>query len=293
MKSPNYTPVIIIGASCSGAVVLKKCLSRIQGFGIFPNEINFIWCHGNTELNTDELEPYHVGINTKRFIRERFKELVQDNNLNYLVEKTAANSLRVPFVYEVFPEAKFIFIVRDGRDAIASVLKQWHRNTSFNYIRDKEKKKSFNELLPYFGLLLKEKIKKWFYPKLEYKILGPRFNGIDELNERFSIEEICAMQWKLSVEKAKYAFMEMPSSSVYKLHYEQLVTDPENSVMSILKYLGIKLAASDVREIVKDVHPHSIGKWRKNLSSEVIENITPIIKDLLISENYIREKTSV
>jgi hypothetical protein len=63
--------------------------------------------------------------------------------------------------------------------------------------------------------------------------------------------------------------------------------------MSISKYLGIKLSATDVREIVKDVHPHSIGKWRKDLAPEALESIIPIIQELLIHENYIREKTTV
>ena len=34
--------------------------------------------------------------------------------LDVLVEKTCANSLRVPFVEKIVPEAKYIFIVRDG-----------------------------------------------------------------------------------------------------------------------------------------------------------------------------------
>lgn len=287
MKAQNYTPVIIIGAARSGATILKKCLSRIEGFAAFPNEINFIWCHGNVEQNTDELEPHHATPNTKRFIRERFKEFVQENNVRFVIEKTSANSLRVPFVYEVFPEAKFIFIVRDGRDSVASALEQWTNTANLSLTRGK--RFSIKDVPVFLWNYMREKLKKWFSTKQEFNAWGPRFNGIYEVGDRYALEEICAIQWKLSVEKAKYSLSELAPEQVYKLHYEQLVTDPENTLISILKYLGIKLSAHDVMEIVKDVHPHSIGKWRKDLSSETLENIVPIIKEVLKSENYLRE----
>ncbi len=290
MKPQGYTPIIIIGAARSGTTILKKCLSRIDGFGSFNNEINFIWCHGNAEYNTDELEPHHITPNIKRFIRERFKEFSQENSVQFVVEKSCANSLRVPFVYEIFPEAKFIFIVRDGRDAIASAMNCWLNPSNTG---TKTKKIPLKDMPFYLWDSFKEKIAKWMFEKKEYQIWGPRFNGIDEIGDRFSLEEICSMQWKLSVEKAKHALAAIPDEQVYKLHYEQLVTDPENTIISLLKYLGIKLSANDVREIVKDVHPHSIGKWRKQLSPEAIEIIVSIIQDELKDENYIRTKTSV
>lgn len=284
MKLTNYTPVIIIGARCSGAYLLKQCLSRIEGFVALPSEINFIWCHGNIELNTDELEPRHVSYHTKKFIRDRFKEYAQENNSRFLIEKTTANSLRVPYVYEIFPEAKYIFIVRDGRDAITSAIE----NNNNTHAKNWDKKRVMGILI-YYWHYFKNVLKHWLFFKRFYKISGPRFNGIYEMNENYTMEEIYALQWKLSVEKAKYSFSKIPAEQQYKLHYEQLVTDPENTVMALLKYLNIKLSSTDLQEIVKDIHPHSIGKWRKNLSSEKLESIIPIVEDTLRSENYIRE----
>ena len=39
--------------------------------------------------------------------------------------KTCSNSLRVNFVNEIFPEAKYIFLVRNGIDVVASMKKRW------------------------------------------------------------------------------------------------------------------------------------------------------------------------
>ena len=42
----------------------------------------------------------------------------------WVVEKTCANSLRVPFVETVAGPAKDVFLVRDGMDAVASALER-------------------------------------------------------------------------------------------------------------------------------------------------------------------------
>ena len=41
------------------------------------------------------------------------------------MDKSPRNSLKIPFVRKIFPEAKFIHIVRDGRDTSLSINKEW------------------------------------------------------------------------------------------------------------------------------------------------------------------------
>jgi hypothetical protein len=56
----------------------------------------------------------------RRFIRWWFRW--RKGNARIVVEKNPRNILRVPFLRAVFPEAKFIHIVRDGRDVTCSLL---------------------------------------------------------------------------------------------------------------------------------------------------------------------------
>jgi hypothetical protein len=39
-----------------------------------------------------------------------------------VVEKSPRNALRIPFLRAVFPEARFVVIVRDGRDVACSLM---------------------------------------------------------------------------------------------------------------------------------------------------------------------------
>ena len=56
------------------------------------------------------------------YIRKRFDSLANRQKLDFVVEKTCANSLRVDFIEQVVPEAQFLFIYRNGLDVVASAL---------------------------------------------------------------------------------------------------------------------------------------------------------------------------
>src|SRR5258705_10062216 len=42
-----------------------------------------------------------------------------------LLEKTPKNALRVPFLLHAFPQARFIYLYRDIRETLASMLEAW------------------------------------------------------------------------------------------------------------------------------------------------------------------------
>ncbi|MGH7658901.1 MAG: sulfotransferase family protein, partial [Gemmatimonadales bacterium] len=42
-----------------------------------------------------------------------------------LVEKTPANTLRIPYLAALFPDAKWLFLVRRGEDVVSSLMEGW------------------------------------------------------------------------------------------------------------------------------------------------------------------------
>jgi uncharacterized protein (TIGR03032 family) len=50
-----------------------------------------------------------------------------------LLEKTPKNSLRVPFLAEAFPDARFVYLYRDMRDTISSMLDAWRSGKFVTY----------------------------------------------------------------------------------------------------------------------------------------------------------------
>src|SRR6185503_1405135 len=109
--------LIIIGAPRSGTNMLRDLTCTLPGCGTWPcDEINFIWRHGNVGYPSDAIPPRLATARVRSFIRSRFAKIARQRGLTTVVEKTCANSLRVPFVDSVVPEARYIFLVRNGVD---------------------------------------------------------------------------------------------------------------------------------------------------------------------------------
>ena len=67
-------------------------------------------------------------------LRRRFYEALRDRDGQRpppgaaacgMLEKTPKNSLRVPFLARVFPEARFIYLYRDPRQVLSSMIEAW------------------------------------------------------------------------------------------------------------------------------------------------------------------------
>ena len=136
MKKHKFKNVIIIGAPRSGTNMLRDVLCSIEGFDTWPcDEINFIWRHGNIKSQSDELRTDQANDYVKKFIRDKFCRLQKKKNSKVIVEKTCANSLRVPFVNEIIPDAKFIYIKRDMLDVVGSAKHRWKAPISYLFTK--------------------------------------------------------------------------------------------------------------------------------------------------------------
>ena len=116
------SPVVIVGAPRSGTNMLRDVLARLSGVATWPcDEINYIWRHGNLRYPSDEFPPELARPAVQRYVDRQFDWVSRHYDADVVVEKTCANSLRVPFVDRVVPEARYVFIRRNGLDAVDSV----------------------------------------------------------------------------------------------------------------------------------------------------------------------------
>jgi hypothetical protein len=53
----------------------------------------------------------------------------------YRLEKTPKNALRIPFLVEAFPDARFIFLFRNAKQNISSLLDSWRSGRYMTYPR--------------------------------------------------------------------------------------------------------------------------------------------------------------
>ena len=285
MKNP---PLFIIGAGRSGTNMLRDAICSLDQFNTWPcDEINYIWRHGNVKKEDDRFIADQINPSVKKYIQKQFDRLEKKYKTEFIVEKTCANTLKIPFINEIFPQAKYIFIVRDGKDVAASAKKRWKASLEIKYISKKAKFVPVTDL-PYYGFrYLNNRLKKIFSKDQQLAFWGPIYPGMkDDLKKR-TLAEVCAKQWKTCVETAYADLKHLEDDQVFFLKYEDFVQNPEDKINDILDFLGISLSQDKIAQSVKQVSAKSIGNYRANLSAteqEAVEKITQSTMDNLYSQ---------
>jgi len=275
-------PIIIIGAPRSGTNLLRNILTSFNGASTWGcDEIPYIWRYGNKEFPTDILTPEMVTPKIKKYIRNHFEKISRKMKCNYVIEKTCANSLRVDYLDKIQPNAKYIYIKRNGIDAVYSIMKRWNAQVSYLYTLRKLKYVPLSSI-PYYGF---HYINNRFYKmrnKNRLKFWGPRFTKTEELSN-LSLEEVSAKQWVACVDRSNASFKKIDPSRVYKLTYENFVTSSQDQIEKMAEFIGVSFEDNIQFPSVNDL---SIGKGLRNLSTSQIELIKPIIKRTMIENKY-------
>jgi hypothetical protein len=266
MTSLDFQPVIIIGAARSGTNMLRDALTRLPRVATWPcDEINYVWRHRHARFPTDELRPEHATPPDCAYIRSVFASLAQDTNANWVVEKTCANSLRVEFIRKVLPEAKFVFLVRDGRDVVASALKRWHVGLDLRYTLRKARFVPARDLPFYAWQYLRRRAHRHVSRERRLASWGPRFVGMDDLLKNCSLAEVCAEQWRQCVERAALGLEAVSADRLCTIRYEDFVRSPVREFSRICSFLGASVSSDQVTRLLRQVSESSIGNWRAQL----------------------------
>lgn len=283
----TYLPVIIIGAPRSGTNMLRDVLTRLPGVSTWPcDEINYIWRHGNVRYPSDEFTPAMARPEVCRYIRRQFDWVAKKYEAHTVVEKTCANSLRVGFVDRALPEARYVFIRRDGYDAVGSAIKRWKAELDIPYLARKARFVPPMDLPYYASRFLWNRIYMIFSREDRLAFWGPKLEGMEDLLQKHSLEEVCALQWKQCVDKAAEILSELPADRWIEVGYEDFVTNSEAGLKDILKFLGVYAREDLIAKAVEGVSPRSIGKGRGQFGKEAFESLGRLMEQTLIRHGY-------
>jgi hypothetical protein len=280
-------PIIVIGAPRSGTNMLRDVLTSLPGVCTWPcDEINYIWRHGNAALPHDEFSPDHATPRVQAYIRQAFESLARAERARAIVEKTCANSLRVGFVDRIFPKATYIWIVRDGRDAVASAIRRWTAPLDLAYVVRKARYVPFSDLPRYAFSYARNRITRYFSPQRRLSNWGPRFQGMQAMLRERSLAEVCAAQWLRCVASARRDLAAIEPSRVTRVNYEQFVAQPAAELQKVLDRLGIRPSADELRAAVQQVSDGSVGKWRAAFDEYTLARVAPLLDPQLIELGY-------
>jgi hypothetical protein len=265
-------PVFIIGAPRSGTSMLYAILRAHSRLRHWPGEAHEVWeadYHpalrgwSSNALNENDIEAEAAA----RIKRSFF--LVTGKG-KHLIDKTPRNALRIPFVESLFPDARYIFLQRDGRDNVNSLINAWRTPRYRTYPLPEPH--SIPGVDP-----------KWWkfvlYPRWQDDSVGP-------------LEVVCAKQWVACNAAALESSHVVGLDRWVELRYEQFVADPTEETKRITQFLGLDLepsvkdtAAAARTTPLNVVTPPEQGKWRRE-NPEEIEAILPLIEKTMIAMEY-------
>lgn len=282
----NFTPVIIVGAGRSGTNMLRDIITSIPDFDTWDcDEINPIWRYGNRDFETDEFLPSHATKKIKSYIRNRFIKRHNKSKAKFIVEKTCANSLRLNYLYEIFPEAKYIIINRDGRDVVPSAMKRWNSSFDFKYTLKKLKHVPVRDLFHYVWKFGSSRMKKTFFNQESLSFWGPIYKGIHKDINNLSLMKLCAEQWKHCAENTIEQRDKIPVENIFDIKYESFVKQPKQKITQLLDFLKVDNDIN-IDQLVKRVSTKSVGKYKEEFTIEEQANLNRILKPTLLKLDY-------
>ena len=284
----GVSKIIIVGAPRSGTNMLRDILTSFDDIATWPcDEINYIWRHGNILYPSDEIPAMLAKPEIIDFINKSFLDISKRYNSNIIVEKTCANSLRLPFVDAVLPDAKYIFIHRDGIDTTGSAKKRWTAKPDIRYIFAKVRFVPLTDI-PYYGVrYLWGRVYQFFSREKRLAFWGPVLKDMSVILQSHNLNEVCALQWQHCVEKSEEAFSKIPSDRVIRISYEDFVLKPKQNLSNIMQFIGKDVMPEEIAIAVKDVFPQSIGKGRKALSEQEVKNLESLVGKTLKRYDYL------
>lgn len=271
-------PVFVVGCSRSGTTVTYETLAASGGFLYFGWEIPQFWnsLHGplNNGWESEAAGAEHARPAHRQAALRYFYERL---GAGWVLDKTCINVMRIPYLHALFPKAKFVFIQRDGRDNISSMMDGWRMGRTDGRF----------ELSQFFGAFPEPvainggEFREWAF------FLAPGWQAYNEA----SLEDVCAFQWISANRMAMDAKAAIPPGQWIHLRYEDIFERPVEMFRDAFERLELPFTA-ELQARCADLQPTSVvkgrpmqQKWREH-NPQAIERILPTIAPLMRELGY-------
>jgi hypothetical protein len=226
-RDPRFDrPVFIVSSPRSGSTLLFETLAKVPRLYTIGDE-----SHALIE-GIPELRPAAKGFDSNRLtaedatpaiaaaLRGRLDRELRDRDgaapdpegRVRVLEKTPKNSLRIPFLAALFPEARFVYLQRDARETLASMIEAWNSGRFRTYPR-----------LP-----------GWGEPPWSL-LLVP---GWRELVGK-PVHEIVAAQWQATTRILLDDLAALPAERWTSIRYDAFVDDPQREITRLCEQLEL------------------------------------------------------
>ncbi|MEZ4869905.1 MAG: sulfotransferase [Caldilineaceae bacterium] len=285
MSNELKPPIILLGNTRSGTTIVQKVM------GVHPDvaqwyEPRTLWLCADPGRSHDEFDECDATARVKQYIRKQFLKFQQQHGNRIVMEKTPANILKIPYVRAIFPEATFLFIVRNPFSFISSVEMKWQRPVTHVGIRRRLQSTPVTQLHYYAGRLIRDQIYKRVLGRKYLQVWGPRYKGIEQDLKREEMLTVIARQWALGSRKAERDLAQFEEGRVLRLRYEDFVVDPIPDLERICAHAGLTMTDAMVKAAKEWVKPDRQLKWQR-FDPRDLARILPELEEEMQRHGYV------
>ena len=282
--------IFIVGAGRSGTNLISDILSADPRF-FNLHENRYVWNFGQRDLSTDFRPPSAASDRVVRYLHKHFDGRAADRNVDFLIDKTPGNALRLPFVKTVFPNGKVINIIRDGRANVASRIMLWDDRDAGSRNPKLAMARRFLEHVRYMrrhGCLPTERLPVFVRDNaLEFlgamfanrkHLAGERVSGLRHITATEGLRVARAVQWRETVMRSVVDGRKLGPDHYHELRLEDLARQPQKSCRKLFAFLGLTPPAASTEFIAGELELDRIDRWKRHLTPAMQSELEPIIR---------------
>lgn len=241
-------PIFIVAAPRAGARRLFSLLARSPSVWWLEEAERLVLARCAPEAATDRFDAALASVETRAACRAGVEAVAAGRAGagspagRFLLDCSARNALRVPFLAGLFPDARFVYLFRDPREHVSRMLDAWR---SGRYV-------SRGSLPGWSG-------PPWSLP------LIPGWQFLD----RLPLAEVVARQWDAITGTLLDDLAGLPADRWCVCSYDKLASDPGAELARLGDFLGLErdpapgdLAASATLPIDRDQWRHNAAELR-------------------------------
>jgi hypothetical protein len=291
----------IIGSPRSGTTILENILNCHPKISEWY-EPYYLWGSYFPDKGDDIWSDCYLTENCKKLIQQEYANFARKSHKSIVLDKSHQYVFNIKIVQKIFPKAKWIHILRDGRDVTLSIHKEWIKRK--NMIQHKDFLKLFRVT---WNMLKRQPFWRYRLMAVIYELRtnsslrpsrylnkskwngnigwGLRFENWQKYLETHSTLQFNALQWVKSVEAVRQNWSLLQDDSKVEIRYEDLLKAPGETLNNVLEVLGVDSTTEFFNSIPK-LEKNNFNKWANAFSEEELNEIKPILSSLISELGY-------
>ncbi len=241
-----------------------------------------IWMHGNAYRSDDELGPERLRPRIANYIDRTFASFLSEHGRDRFAEKTPSNCLRMPFIHALYPDARMVNIIRDGRLVVRSMLQIQKSPPNPGLVRKRLRQTPLTDWPAYVPMFFRTVWRTKVLGKPS-RYWGPRPRGWRDWLD-LPRHLMVAEQWKAIVAKSVEDGHSLLAENYLELRYEELMSKPMEVIGRVLDFAELPHAEPVLEYTRGHIDPTRKSKWNRTLTdeeeAEVQACLAPLLREL-------------